>query len=558
MAGAGSLRLVEPGLVLESTSPDETWRRGWGILLAPRAPRPHPRGGGGRAGASGAADVVVEAVGPLEEVRRRAEALAEQWGPCEVLRLPEQAFAPGFVNAHSHAFQIALRGRGECYGGWARTSGSHDFWTWRAEMYRLVERIDRAEMFRHCTQAFREMLQAGITCVGEFHYLHHPAEAAAGAQGSDEGCTYELDDVLVEAAQAAGIRLVMLCTHYERTGFGGQPVSGPQRRFFSPSTDGLAAHVARMEAKYDATLDGGDHPAVTFGFAAHSLRATGLPDLVALSDECLSRGAKLHVHLEEQTEEVDSCKRHHQGATPMSLLLGALPGRLDHVTAVHCTHTLPMELAEFVGRGGRVCVCPATEGALGDGIPPLGDENVAFAAAVRCKVQAHLWEEDGGGGERGEPLGDSYVCLGTDCNASIDFQSEMRWLEYGQRLRFRRRGVLTHLAPMYFGARRPEGRPPDAPPSLDLGTAVPVSWQLFQAATLGGARSLGVDAGHVAPQALADFCALDLAHPLLREAAAGSEDLPSERLLDLLVFTGAPGAVAAAWVNGRPAWEREK
>ena len=185
-------------------------------------------------------------------------------------------------------------------------------------MYRLMERIDRAEMLRHCTQAFREMLQAGITCVGEFHYLHHPAEAAAGAQGSDEGCTYELDDVLVEAAQAAGIRLVMLCTHYERTGFGGQPVSGPQRRFFSPSTGGLAAHVAPMEAKYDATLGGGDHPAVTFGFAAHSLRATGLPDLVALSDECLSRGAKLHVHLEEQTEEVDSCKRHHRGATPMT------------------------------------------------------------------------------------------------------------------------------------------------------------------------------------------------------------------------------------------------
>ena len=163
-----------------------------------------------------------------------------------------------------------------------------------------------------------------------------------------------------------------------------------------------------------------------------------------------------------------------------------------------------------------MCVCPATEGALGDGVPPLGDENVV-AAAVRCNMQAHLWQEDGEGGERGEPLGDSYVCLGTDCNASIDFQSEMRWLEYGQRLRFRRRGVLTHLAPMFFGARRPEGRPPGAPSSLK--PAVPVSWQLFQAATLGGARSLGVDAGQVAPQALADFCALDLAHPLLRAAS---------------------------------------
>jgi len=443
-----------------------------------------------------------------------------------MVRLPDQAFAPGFVNAHSHAFQIALRGRGECYGG-----AGDNFWTWRAEMYRLVERIDRAEMHRHCLRAFKEMLQAGITCVGEFHYLHHPAEATAGERGSGQGCTYELDDVLVEAAQAAGIRLVMLCTHYELTGFGGQPVEGPQRRFFSPSTDSLAAHVARMEKKYDSLCGGGD-PRVTFGFAAHSLRATGLPELIALSGECQLRGGKLHVHLEEQTEEVDSCKRHHQGATPMRLLLDALPGSLSHVTAVHCTHTLPEELAEFVVRGGRVCVCPATEGALGDGIPPLGDPAVQLAAAQRSAEAAS---------------GDSYVCLGTDCNASIDFQSEMRWLEYGQRLRFQRRGVLTDLAP------------PPAPASEEgQGAAArPVSWQLFQAATLGGARSLGVGAGEVTPQALADFCAFDLAHPLLREAAAGCEpSLPPERLLDLLAFTGAAGAVAAAWVNGRPAWER--
>ena len=292
-----------------------------------------------------------------------------------------------------------------------------------------------------------------------------------------------------------------------------------------------------MEAKYDLLRGpwGGD-PRVTFGFAAHSLRATGLPELIALSGECQLRGAKLHVHLEEQTEEVESCKRHHQGATAMRLLLDALPGSLSHVTAVHCTHTLPEELAEFVGRGGRVCVCPATEGALGDGIPPLGEPAVQLAAAQRSA---------------GADPGDSYVCLGTDCNASIDFQGEMRWLEYGQRLRFQRRGVLTDLAPP------PAPAPAPAPEEGEGTAARPVSWQLFQAATLGGARSLGVGAREVAPQALADFCALDLAHPLLREAAAGCEpSLPPERLLDLLAFAGAAGAVAAAWVNGRPAWER--
>ena len=532
-AGRGE-RLLVPELVLAGGA----WRRGWAVLL--RAPDPQT------------GDVAVAWAGPEQEARELPAAEG-----AEVVLLGGRAVAPGFVNAHSHAFQIALRGRGECYERGMREFTSPpapgtggNFWSWREEMYRLVGSIDAAEMKRRCLQAFREMLQAGITCVGEFHYLHHPTEAAGGEPGATEGCTYELDDVVIEAAEEANIRLVLLCTHYDLSGFGGAPVEGPQRRFFSPSADRLVTRLDELHLQ--ATGVPTDAPGVvggrfgdrrvTFGIAAHSLRATGLPDLISLSAAAISRGLKLHVHLEEQTAEIDACKQNHEGATPMRLLLDSLDEDLTHVTAVHCTHSDPAELAEFVRRGGRVCVCPATEGALGDGIPPLGESEVQQAAAERVAAPRVM------AGTTLSGSADCWVCLGTDCNASIDFQAEMRWLEYGQRLRFRRRGVLLDLAPPPEAATREE---------TGAGTAGSVSWQLFQAATLGGARSLGVRAGAVEAGLLADFCVLDLGHPLLREAAGGdAPNLPAERLLDLLAFAGSEAAICAAWVNGREAWGR--
>jgi formimidoylglutamate deiminase len=120
-------------------------------------------------------------------------------------RHPRSALLPGFVNAHSHAFQRGLRGRGERF-----PAGSGDFWTWREAMYALVERLDQRELFRLSLQAFEEMRDAGITTVGEFHYLHH----------SGDGTDYELDRVVLEAAAAAGIRIVLLQAYYATGGIG--------------------------------------------------------------------------------------------------------------------------------------------------------------------------------------------------------------------------------------------------------------------------------------------------------------------------------------------------
>jgi len=376
------------------------------------------------------------------------------------------ALLPGFVNVHSHAFQRGLRGQGERF-----PAGVGDFWTWREAMYALVERLDEPELFRLSRQAFEEMLEAGVTAVGEFHYMHH-------ATGDTD---YAFDRVVLDAAAAAGIRIVLLQTYYSTGGIG-QPLGPAQRRFRSADVDAYWRQMDLLEPALDRRTQ-------SLGVAPHSIRAASIEDIAALHAEARRRGLPFHMHVEEQRREVEECMATY-GRPPMRVLTDILDIG-GNLTAVHCTHTVAEDLKRFLQAGGTVCVNPLTEGNLGDGLPTL---------------------------EPVEALADR-LCLGTDSNARISLIEEMRWLEYGQRLRTEKRGAL----------RSGEGE---------------VAATLLGAATIGGARALGLPAGRIEAGHWADLAVIHLEHPSL----AGCD---AEHLAEALITGADNGVVLGTYVGGR-------
>ena len=379
--------------------------------------------------------------------------------------LPHHALLPGFVNAHSHAFQRGLRGRGETF-----PAGEGTFWSWREAMYGLARGLDADSFYALTLRAFREMRAAGITTVGEFHYFHH----TTGARD------YALDDLVLRAAAEAKIRLVLLNVYY-RSGGIGQPLNDAQRRFETASVDEYWAQMDRLSKSLDPSTQ-------SLGAVAHSIRAVPIDDLIALHEESVRRGLVFHMHVEEQLREIDECIAAY-GKPPMKILNERLSID-DRFTAIHCTHTDPTDLKRYLASGGTVCLTPTTEANLGDGIA-----NAAWMRA--CKGR---------------------IALGTDSNVRISMLEEMRWLEYAQRLAAETRGVF----------RDAEG---------SVGRA------LLEIATAGGARSLDVDAGHIAPGAWADLVAIDLESPAL-------DGWTAESLLDSLTFGCSDAVIAASAVGG--------
>ncbi|GAA2414532.1 formimidoylglutamate deiminase [Streptomyces glaucosporus] len=301
---------------------------------------------------------------------------------------------PGLANAHSHAFHRALRGTAQ--------TGSGTFWTWRRVMYSVADRLTPESYFALARAVYAEMALAGITCVGEFHYLHH----APG--GTPYGDPNAMGHALIAAAAEAGIRITLLDTCYLASGIltehRGRALDRHQLRF----GDGSAAAWAERAS---ALVPEGDHARV--GAAVHSVRAVPAAEAGAVAEWARERGAPLHVHLSEQPAENDACLAA-LGRTPTRLLAdhGVLgPG----TTAVHATHLTGEDIALLGGTRTRVCVCPTTERDLADGIGPAAD-------------LAHA----------GSPL-----CLGSDSHAVIDLLEEARALELDERLRSRTRGHWT-------------------------------------------------------------------------------------------------------------------
>jgi formimidoylglutamate deiminase len=379
-------------------------------------------------------------------------------------RLNGIALLPGFVDTHSHAFQRGLRGWGERF-----PAGAGSFWTWREAMYTLVDSLDRASLRQLSAKAFGEMRDAGITTVGEFHYVHHERDG-----------DFALDEAVLQAAGDVGIRIVLLYSYYA-TGAPGRPLLGPQRRFATPSIDGFWRQIDRLAPLLDPATQ-------TLGVAPHSVRAASPDQIAVLHGEAVRRGFPVHLHVEEQRREIDESIAAY-GRTPMAAILDAVQG--GAFTAVHCTHTTAADMERFLAAGGIACLCPLTEGNLGDGIPRL--------------ARAHSV-----GGR---------LALGTDSNNRLAMFEEMRWLEYGQRLRDELRGAL-----------------PDA-----TGNVAPI---LLDAATKGGARALGLPAGRIVSGSWADLVAVDLGAGTLAE-------VPGEHLLEALVFGAGNEVIAGTYIGGR-------
>ncbi len=376
---------------------------------------------------------------------------------------------PGVANLHSHAFQRGMAGLTE-----RRGQGQDSFWTWRTLMYRFVDRITPDDLEAIAAQAYVEMLEAGFTRVGEFHYLHH------GDGGAPYADIAEMGARIAAAAEQSGIGLTLLPVFYAHGGFGGAPASAAQARFLN-DPDRYAALIDASR-KAVAGLDG-----AVVGIAPHSLRAVTPDELTAILP--LAAASPVHIHIAEQTKEVADCQAW-SGARPVEWLLDNNP--VDGSWClVHATHMTGGETTRLARSGAVAGLCPITEANLGDGLFP--------APAFRRQ-----------GGRFG---------VGSDSNVLIDLGEELRLLEYGQRLKRRRRNVMA-------------GR-------VDTSTGR----ALFDAALAGGAQALGVGGG-LKVGAPADIVSFRADHPNL---AARRGD----NILDSFIFAGGHGLISGVWRAGR-------
>jgi formimidoylglutamate deiminase len=423
----------------------------------------------------------------------RAEGLDEG---VERVRLRGRALLPGMVNAHSHAFQRVIRGRTEYRGALARDS----FWTWREQMYAAAARLTPGDIYDASRMAFLEMALGGITCVGEFHYLHR----------TPEGREYEDPNLLaaevVRAALDVGIRIALLRVAYARAGYM-KETDPRQLRFierdaetYARNTDSLINALARSQSDRDAKGEGAT-PRAWVGVAPHSVRAVPVEYLRRLRDFAGARSLPVHMHVAEQPAEVAACLEE-TGRTPVALLSdeGLLGPRF---TGVHAVHLTPEEVAQLSAARACVCACPTTERNLGDGVVPAD-------ALLEANVP---------------------VALGTDSHAQIDLLEDARELEYHLRLRRLERNVL---APAVEGDEGDEGE----------ARTSSLAARLFECATVSGARSVGADVGEFVEGKAADFFTVDVDDPSV--AGASMEDL-----LPAIVFSLSRAGVRETAVGGR-------
>jgi formiminoglutamate deiminase len=297
---------------------------------------------------------------------------------------------PGLANAHSHAFHRALRGRTQ-----RPTAGQGSFWTWRDQMYAVAGRLDPDTYLALARATYAEMVLAGVTCVGEFHYLHHRPDGGAYDDVNAMG------NALVQAAREAGLRITLLDTCY-LTGGMEAPLLGAQRRFGDGDVTRWAERADAMRSTYS------DDPDVVVAAALHSVRAVPAEQMGELVT--WASGSPLHLHLSEQRAENDACHEAY-GVTPTRLLHdhGVLGPR---TTAVHATHLADDDVRLLGGSGTAVCMCPTTERDLADGV------------GVASRLLA-----------AGSP-----VTLGSDSHAVIDLFEEARAVELDERLASEARG----------------------------------------------------------------------------------------------------------------------
>lgn len=378
---------------------------------------------------------------------------------------------PGMPNLHSHAFQRAMAGLAEVAG-----NPNDSFWTWRDLMYRLVGKISPQQLGVIARQLYIEMLKAGYTSVAEFHYVHHDHNGQPYADPA------ELSLQISQAASAAGIGLTLLPVLYSHSGFGGLAPNEGQRRFINSTQNYLD-----LQARLQPIL--AKQPAQSLGLCFHSLRAVTpqqLNEVLAASD----KQCPVHIHIAEQQKEVDDCLAW-SGRRPLQWLYENT--EVDQRWClVHATHANAEEVSLMAKSRAIAGLCLTTEANLGDGIFPAVD----FLAQ---------------GGRMG---------IGSDSHVSLSVAEELRWLEYGQRLRDQRRNRL-------YGAEQPM-----------------VGRTLYDAALDGGAQALGQPIGALEVGKRADWLVLDGNDPYLATASG-------DGILNRWLFAGGDRQVRDVLVNGK-------
>jgi formimidoylglutamate deiminase len=395
----------------------------------------------------------------------------------EPIRLKNRALLPGLVNAHSHAFQRVIRGRTE-----RRSQNTTDsFWTWREQMYAAANRLTPEDIYAASRMAFLEMALSGITAVGEFHYIHH---APDGSRYADRNI---LEREVIRAARDVGLRIALLRVAYARAGY--QRAPDPQQiRFIEDTPEEYLTSLEELLAAPE--LKNGD---AWVGVAPHSVRAVPLEYLKTIVGFANSRRLVVHMHVAEQTAEVQACIEEY-GRSPVALL--DTEGLLsERVTAVHAIHVTPKAVSAFARGRANVCACPTTERNLGDGVVPV---DAYFEAGVA-------------------------VSLGSDSQIQIDLLEDARELEYHLRLQQTARNVLA--------------------PANEVDESA-LARKLFNCATISGATSLGFDGGSLDPGSPADFFTVDLDDPSI----AGST---TENLLANVVFSLSRTAIKDIVVGGK-------
>ncbi|WP_375740538.1 formimidoylglutamate deiminase [Pseudomonas boanensis] len=405
----------------------------------------------------------VSPAGLLEKIETDASAEAAE-------RLQGPVLA-GMPNLHSHAFQRAMAGLAEVAG-----NPNDSFWTWRDLMYRLVGRLSPEQVEVIARQLYIEMLKAGYTSVAEFHYVHHDVD---GRHYTDPA---ELSLRVSQAATDAGIGLTLLPVLYSHAGFGGQAPNDGQRRFIH-STDSYLALQERLRGELQRRAN------QRLGLCFHSLRAV-TPEQIASVLAADKGDCPIHIHIAEQQKEVDDCLAW-SGLRPLQWLYEHAPVD-ERWCLVHATHAQASEVSAMAGSGAIAGLCLTTEANLGDGIFPAVD----FLA-------------------QGGRLG-----IGSDSHVSVSVVEELRWLEYGQRLRDQRRNRL-------YRTDQPQ-----------------VGRTLFDAALAGGAQALGQPVGALEVGKRADWLVLDGNDPYLATAEG-------DALLNRWLFAGGDRQVRDVMVAGQ-------
>jgi formiminoglutamate deiminase len=399
---------------------------------------------------------------------------------------------PGLANAHSHAFHRALRG--------VTQAGKGTFWTWRELMYSVAARLDPDSYFRLARAVYAEMALAGVSCVGEFHYLHHQPGGQPYADPNAMG------QALVAAAAEAGLRMTLLDTCYLAGGLtrdGVVPLEGPQLRFGDGDGFGWAARVGSFGLDEHGMIS----PHVRAGAAIHSVRAVPPEQMGPVVAWTQRYGAPLHAHLSEQLAENEACVAVY-GVSPTRLLYDeeALGPR---TSVVHATHVSQRD-AELLG-GSRVyaCICPTTERDLGDGLAPSSE-----LVGVGCALT-----------------------LGSDSHAVIDMFEEARGVEYCERLARQSRGVFA--TPALLDAATRNGHASLGWP--DAGEIAPGAWADLVTVSLDSVRTAGAGPGYAAEAAVFAATAADV-----RDVVISARDVVRDGVHVLVPSVAAEAAAAIA------------